>query len=519
MEDKGFISLLAVRARISPDAVYATFDGEPITFSDLHRTSDSVAAELRRLGVVKGDRVALMLRNSPDSLAVLFAIAKCGAVWVPVNVQLRGDGLKYILEHCDPRVVFADRDLFANILDCGVDTGAFRLVAETGEAGSLDQLVAGGHVFSEALPVADDLFALNYTSGTTGRPKGVCVTHRMLRYASEGAMLCADARDGDVFFVWEPLYHIGGAQLVPIPLLRDVRLAMVQRFSASRFWDQVRDCGATQIHYLGGVLQILLKQPEEAGDRNHGVRVAWGGGCPRDLWRAFEERFGMPLRECYGMTESSSITTFNESGLLGSVGKPVPWLRVEILDDEGRPVPAGTAGEIVVHPRRDGAVFAGYFRNEEATAKALRPDGFHTGDLGMIDAEGNLYFLGRLTDSVRVRGENVSAFEVEHVAGSHPLVEECALIGVRAEVGEQEIKLFLKPKQGAEIDLSSFSDWLGERLAPFQNPRYLVVIEDFERTPSQRIMKHRLPAALDGSWDRLSGTRQTNAYPTGRQPQ
>jgi crotonobetaine/carnitine-CoA ligase len=505
VEDQGFISRLPRRAATSPDAIYATFDGEPITFADLHRKSDSIAVELRGLGVAKGDRVALMLRNSPDSLAVLFAIAKCGAVWVPVNVQLRGDGLKYILEHCDPRVVFADRDLIPNVLECGADTNAFRVIAEAGDAGSLDRLAVSEHVFSEPLPSADDLFALNYTSGTTGRPKGVCVTHRMLRYASEGAMLCSDARDGDVFFVWEPLYHIGGAQLIPIPLLRDVKLSMVQRFSASRFWDQVRDCGATQIHYLGGVLQILLKQPESERDRHHKVRVAWGGGCPRDIWRAFEERFGMPLRECYGMTESSSITTFNTTGVLGSVGTPVPWLSVEILDEKGSSVAAGVRGEIVVHPRQAGAVFAGYFRNEEATATALRPDGFHTSDLGMIDADGNLYFLGRLTDSVRVKGENVSAFEVEHVAGSHPMVEDCALIGVRAEIGEQEIKLFIKPKEGADIDYFTFSDWLAQRLAPFQNPRYLAVVEDFERTPSQRIMKHRLPISLDGSWDRLHG--------------
>lgn len=513
MQDQGFVSRLPARAAASPEAIYATFDGEPITFADLHRKSDSVAVELRCLGVAKGDRVALMLRNSPDSLAVLFAIAKCGAVWVPVNVQLRGDGLKYILDHCDPRVVFADRDLFPDILACGADMRAFRLVAEAGEADSLDGLAGRGHVFSEPLPAADDLFALNYTSGTTGRPKGVRVTHRMLRYAADGAMLCSDARDGDVFFVWEPLYHIGGAQLIPIPLLREVTLAMVQRFSASRFWDQVRACGATQIHYLGGVLQILLKQPESDRDRDHKVRVAWGGGCPRDIWRAFEERFGMPLRECYGMTESSSITTFNAAGIVGSVGTPVPWLSVEIRDEHGAPVAAGVPGEIVVHPRREGAVFAGYFRNEEATARALRPDGFHTGDLGSIDADGNLYFLGRLTDSVRVKGENVSAFEVEHVAGSHPMVEDCALIGVAAEVGEQEIKLFIKPKAGAVIDLPAFSAWLGQRLAPFQNPRYLAVVDDFERTPSQRIMKHRLPASVEGSWDRrqAQGLERRNA--------
>ncbi len=447
-----------------------------------------------------------MLRNSPDSLAALFGIAKCGAVWVPVNVQLLGDGLNYLLGHCDPKVVFANADLFPVIRDCGADTTAFQLIADAGEGQTLRSMAGHDHVFEEPLPQADDLFALNYTSGTTGRPKGVRVTHRMLRFACEGAILCSDARDGDIFFVWEPLYHIGGAQLIALPLIRQVRLAMVQRFSASQFWDQVRAVGATQIHYLGGVLQILLKQPESDRDLDHHVRIAWGGGCPRDIWRAFEARFGTPLRECYGMTESSSITTFNREGVLGSVGKPVPWLSVEILDETGVRVEPGGQGEIVVHARQDGAVFDSYFRNPEATAKALRPSGFHTGDLGMIDAEGNLFFLGRLGDSVRVKGENVSAYEVEHVAGSHPLVEDCALIGVKAEVGEQEIKLFVKPKAGHAFDHKAFSEWLGQRLAPFQNPRYVAVVDDFDRTPSQRIMKHRLSTSLENVWDRSRGT-------------
>jgi crotonobetaine/carnitine-CoA ligase len=505
VEEQGFIALLAARAASSPEAIYATFDGEPISFAQLHEKSDSVAVELRRLGVARGDRVALMLRNSPDSLAALFGIAKCGAVWVPVNVMLRGDGLNYLLEHCDPKVVFANGDLLEVIRDCGADTAAFRLVAEAGAAPSLKSMAEQGHVFDEPLPEAGDLFALNYTSGTTGRPKGVCVTHRMLRFACESAILCSDAQDGDVFFVWEPLYHIGGAQLIPLPLLRHVRLAMVQRFSASQFWDQVRAVAATQIHYLGGVLQILLKQPASDRDRDHPVRIAWGGGCPRDIWRAFETRFGVPLRECYGMTESSSITTFNKQGVLGSVGKPVPWLSVEILDEAGARVSPGAQGEIVVHPRQPGAVFNTYFRNPEATARALRPTGFHTGDLGMIDADGNLFFLGRLGDSVRVRGENVSAYEVEHVAGSHPLVEDCALIGVKAEVGEQEIKLFVKPKAGHAFDHRVFSEWLGQRLAPFQNPRYVALVDDFDRTPSQRIMKHRLSTSLENVWDRSRG--------------
>src|SRR5258708_30254441 len=147
------------------------------------------------------------------------------------------------------------------------------------------------------------------------------LSHRMLRYAGEAVALVATAGDGDVFLMWEPLYHIGGMQMVVLPLLREVTLAMVGQFSASRFWQQARDYGATHIHFLGGILQILLKQPPSPLDRSHGARVAWGGGCPKDVLRPFEERFGIVIRQRYGITQASSIPTFNDSAA-GCVLRP-----------------------------------------------------------------------------------------------------------------------------------------------------------------------------------------------------
>jgi crotonobetaine/carnitine-CoA ligase len=163
-----------------------------------------------------------------------------------------------------------------------------------------------------------------------------------------------------------------------------------------------------------------------------------GGGCPREVWRPFEARFGVEIRECYGMTECSSITTANLDDTLGSVGRPVPWLDVTIARPDGLPVAVGEPGEIVVTSSIPGALTRGYLDNPEATAKALRGGAFHTGDVGSWDASGNMYFHGRMSDSARVRGENVSAFEVEGVAARHPAVEECAMIPVAAEGHEQE---------------------------------------------------------------------------------
>jgi crotonobetaine/carnitine-CoA ligase len=540
--DDGFLPLLARRARSHPAGLFARLGDARLSFSALARATDALAAFLRGRGAGPGDVVASMLRNGPLSLALIFALARARAIWVPINVQSRGDNLRYILDHCAPKLIIAEAELTATIRACGADLSA-TLWATRSDA-EAHAFGDGGWSFDEPAPGADETFAIMYTSGTTGPPKGVLVSHRMLRLSGEAVALVSGAgqqqqqqqqqqqgvharlrdeqqavraclgdqqhggharlhqQSTDVMFMWEPLYHIGGAQMVVLPLIRDVTLALVERFSARSFWADVQANGATHIHFLGGILQILLKQPPSRLDRAHGARIAWGGGCPRDVWAPFEERFGVEIRECYGMTECSSVTTHNAIRAIGSVGRPLPWFSVELIDRSGRPVAAGERGEIVVRTILPGVITRGYFRDPETTARALRDDAFHTGDLASFDSGGNMYFHGRLTDSVRVRGENVSAVEVEQVAARHPDVEDCAMIGVAAEIGEQEIKLFVKPRVGATLAPEDFSRWLADRLAPYQNPRYIAIVAEFERTASARIMKHRLSVGTDDAWDR-----------------
>ncbi|SCZ23105.1 class I adenylate-forming enzyme family protein [Afifella marina] len=486
-----------------PERVFAHTPEGPLTFGELSSRADAMISHLSAQGVRAGDRVIVMMRNSPASLALIFGLMRAGMIWVPTNPALVGDGLAHAIKLVEAAIVVCDPNLVETVEHCGAtaEKGILPLAGlpPAVEAASLQEPVLA----------PDDLVALMFTSGTTGPSKAVMVTHAMLELSAQAAAFCAGLRPGDNLYVWEPFYHIGGAQVIALPLLHDVVLTLRDRFSASRFWADVREAGCTHIHHLGGIIQILLKQPPSPLDRDHDVRIAWGGGCPADVWKAFEDRFGVEIRECYGMTESSSLTTCNTEGAVGSVGRPLPWFTVTVKDEAGKVLGAGEGrGEIIVNTSLPAAIFPGYYRNPEATAKALRDDGFHTGDLGSWNEDGLLFFHGRMGDSIRCRGENVSSHEVESVALRHPDVEECAMVGVPAEVGEYDIQLFIVRRKGSELKPDTLHDWLAGRLAPYQRPRYIAFVEEFPKTPSQRIQKHRLPQAPEGRWDSATHTER-----------
>jgi crotonobetaine/carnitine-CoA ligase len=218
-------------------------------------------------------------------------------------------------------------------------------------------------------------------------------------------------------------------------------------------------------------------------------------------WAAIESRFGCQLRECYGMTECASFATLNATNKPGSVGKALPWLTVELLDADNRAVAIGELGEIVLSSPVEGVFLPGYLDNPTATAQALRNGRLHTGDMARFDADGDLFFVGRRTDSMRVRGENVSAWEVERVFSSHSAVRACAAMGVQTTIGEQEILLYVQFEENAVADWPDIAQWANQRLASYQQPRYYRQIDRFEMTPSERIKKHLLARTLEGAWD------------------
>lgn len=504
---------LEKRARDDGDRVFCLFEDEAISFRVLDERVNRLANGFLKLGLRAGDRVAVMLPNHPDHIYTLYALVKLGIVFIPVNVNLKGDSLDLLLSLSDPRAVVADRRYTDSLREVFARPRSVEFLIWRGEGGddisvkkstSIAELNGAPTPPPVPGPGPDDILLLSFTSGTTGVPKGAPLTDRMWRACAFGCGLASDVQPGEVMLLWEPIYHIGGSQGLHLCLLRPATVAMLERFSASKFWDQARRYRASQIHYLGGILQMLLAQPPKPNDRDHPVRIAWGGGCTTEAWRPFEERFGVTIHEDYGMTECSSITTVNTECKLGSVGKPVDFFEVRIADENGVPVPPNEFGEIQVLGKQPGLIIKEYFRNPEATQKAIGKDGwFRTGDLGSMDEEGFIYFRGRTKDCIRRGGENISAWEVERVINKHPDVEECALVGVKSDIGLDDLKIFIKTAPGhPQPDPAELIEWCEAHMPKFHVPRYVAFIDAFEKTPSQRIRKESLSRSSSGCWDR-----------------
>nr|CAD6596657.1 AMP-dependent synthetase [Rhizobium sp. Khangiran2] len=531
-DDETVPGLLARAASERPDHVYMRADGEEITCADLASRVECAAAGLAASGVNPGDRVAVMMGHHVDHVIVFFAIMRAGATLVPVNVAIKGPGLVYQIEHSAPSLIVADAefaDVLAEPIKAAQAKGARAEVVWRLSDGDA-VLPAPGRVLADiketdsaSAPAVShdwrDLRIILYTSGTTGAPKGVQMSDRMVQATALGSIWLSDMQPGSVLHFWDPIYHVFGAEVLVLALMVPVTLHMVPRFSASKFWSEVKDAGATHVHFVGGVLQLLLKQPPSEIDRSHGARIAWGGGCPRDVWAAFEERFGVEIREGYGMTETSSFSTINpggsKAGKQGSIGTGVDYYAVEVVDDAGKPCAPGVSGEIRVAEREPGVLTVGYFANPEATASAVRDGWLYTGDLAHVDADGFITYLGRKKDSLRRRGENISAWEVERVINDHPEVAESALVGVVNEMGDEDLKIFVRRIEGSTLQGADLLAWSAERMARFQVPRFVRFVDEFRKTPTQRIQKQFLSTSVeDFDYDAEAG----NSRHASREP-
>jgi crotonobetaine/carnitine-CoA ligase len=486
-----------------PDRIFCLFAGQVLRFGALDAAVNRVANGLLARGLRPGDRVALMLPSHPDHIICIFALAKVGLVRVPVNTSLVGPSLAYPFNAFAVNALIADV-AYAQPLATVLAAHPLRQVIWRGGEGgaTLEALLEHPDASPPAVaPNADDIIAITPSSGTTGAPKGVLKSDRTLRAGPMATLRLTGAQPGETFLFWEAMHHGAGVAVLIAAVLGRLTLGMVDRFSASRFWQQAKEVGASKVHYLGSVLPMVLRQPEGPSDRDHGVRIAWGGGCPAEVWRPFEQRFGVRIHEGYGLSELITFCTLNVTGKVGSMGRPLSWYEAMVADAEGRALPPGEVGELCFRAREPGLHFLGYFANAEASAATMRDGWFRTGDLARKDPEGDFFFAGRAKDSIRRRGINIAAWEVERVLLDHPAVEEAALVGVPSELGEEDIKVFIRRAAGTTLEPEALLRWCAPRLPRFQLPRYVAFVQDFPRTPTQRIRKMELPRDTADCWD------------------
>jgi crotonobetaine/carnitine-CoA ligase len=340
-----------------------------------------------------------------------------------------------------------------------------------------------------------------YTSGTTGPPKGVVSTGYDLAPLAE-LIGAAQVRRGETMYTPLPLFH-GNALTVSVigSIVADARLALDSKFSASRFWDRCREVEAVEFNALGGMISILLKQPRRPDDADNPVRRVLSAGAPADRWVEFEERFGVKIIEWFGMVDAPGIL-INTEGRVGSIGKPVQGIRYRIVDEDDHEVPTGVTGELVFQHER--GQLTKYHNDPEATERSYRGGWFHSGDLAETDSDGFYYYRGRKKESMRRRGENISAWEIEAVLNLHPDIQEAAAFAVPSDIGEDEVMAVVVLQPGAELEPGDLLRYCEGRMAHYAIPRYVEFRDELPKTPTQKIeyAALRRSGITTSTWDR-----------------
>ena len=537
-EHKDLWSLCEGRTGEHPDRVVLDFDGGLWTWVELIEAAEALAGGLAASGVAAGDVVGHMSPNHPEAVVTMLALLRLGAVECPVNAGLRGQQLAHVLDHSAARLLIVDNSVADRVAEQlpsapGVQTVVLRgeqpparVVASSADAGqpltgatavdTADSSESGDRSLPTGVTVLDyadlrgsgrrlppfrppspgDPMNIIYTSGTTGPAKGAVLPQafpiEQARIKIEQWGLTAD----DVLFSALPLYHVNARfSTLGTALVVDGRVALVSRFSAGTFWDQVRAAGATEVGVVGAVSSILLRQEPGPADRDHNVRMMHGAaGIPMDRRADFEDRFGLRLVTGFAMTETGHFSTTSPDDPMRyrASGRPVPQYEVAVVDADDNEVPPGTVGELVVRPRRPGVMMTGYHRQPEATLAAFRNLWFHTGDLATIESDGYIRWVDRAADAIRRRGEMISSTEVERAVCQFDGIAECAAVGVPSELGEEDVKLAVVPEPGRTIDPAALLRHCRATLPDFCQPRYLEVLQELPKTATHKVNKPQL---------------------------
>ena len=482
------------------------------TYAQTAAIASASARTLADAGIRPGDRVALMCSNRPEFLQVYLGCAWLGAIVVPINTALRGLQLSHIFRNSRPALLVVEAPFLAAVETIEADVerpvrtwciGA--MLATHGAKGRLAPLPTLGAGASAGAARPGDTVAILYTSGTTGPAKGVCCPQAQLFWWGIYSARALGIRDGDVLFTTLPLFHTNALNAFYQAVLNGCTYVLEPKFSASGFWAAARRHDATVAYLLGAMATMLLAQPNTADDSTHRVRVALGGGVPGQFHRPFLERFGVPLVDGYGSTETNFVFAGPiPSDRPGTMGFLVDGVEARIVDPDDAELPEGQAGELVLRSSEPFAFATGYFGMPDRTVEAWRNLWFHTGDRVVRDPDGHYRFIDRMKDSIRRRGENVSSWEVEQTILSHPAVAACAIYPLPSELGEDEVAaaIQMEPDQSLEpVQIIRHCEGL---IAYFAIPRYVRFVDQMPLTENGKIKKGALRDAgvTVDTWDR-----------------
>ena len=502
--------LLLARARHDRDSPFVRLGDRAHTYGSFDARTDELAAGMAELGLAAGDVVSVFLPNCIEFLEAWFAILKAGGVLGPINPAYTGAEAGYVLADSEAvavvtnahgaEVIAPERDRLDRLQHViSIDGGgevAFHDLSRRGDSTPTPRPARG----------RDDLAAILYTSGTTGKPKGAMLSHRnQLVNATQGAELLP-LGPGERVGMLLPLFH-ANAQVVTtlIPIMIGCEIVMWERFSASQFWRTVAELEPTSLSAVPTILAAVLHAPG-APDGKTSLRYVICGAAPLsvELLEAFQRRFGIRILEGYGMTETSCIASINPfygDRKAGSIGLPIRGQQMEIRGKHGAPATAGEYGEIVV---KGPNVMQGYLNRPEATAESIRDGWLHTGDVGFIDEDGYFFIVDRSKDMIIRGGENIYPREIEEVIYAFEGVLECAVIGIPDEVRGEEVLAIVAPKPGVALDTGALAEHAAARLARYKLPRRFEVRDELPKTPTGKINKVPLRDEF-GSWTATAG--------------
>lgn len=526
--------VLHARADALGDKIYLDFidAGERLTYRETADDSRDIARGLIALGVAPREKVGLLLGGSKSFVLAWFATITASMVDVPINPDSRGEVLDHAIRQIEVTALFADLDGLTALQTAKPDIRAqLALVAapdhvfETavreglvpqgiGRFVSLSQLQAAGRESHRALPEIDPraLTSIRFSSGTTGLPKGVMMDHGHMLASARKFNEMMDFGEQDVMYTCFPFHHVFATITgVLSTMCTGGSMVVARKFSASRYWQDIRDHGVTRAHVLDPLVALLMKQPPSPLDRQHSVPVMYTAA---GYYPEFEERFGVRIISLYDMSELTVVAHYPEGveRRPGSCGMLSGLFDVRIVDDEGCDLPHGSDGDILVRPTHPSLMFMGYYNEAEQTLERWRDLWFQTGDRGRKGPDGYFYFLGRSGDRIRRRGVNISAEQIEKAALANPTVLQCAAIAVPSPLGEDDIKLCVRLTPGASAAPHEIADTLLETLPKALTVRYYEIFDELPKTQTEKVKRAALRALGKQGLTPATWDHESNGY-------